>query len=199
MVAAGAALVRGAVDGGFLPTLQAELERLPLRPAPEVVGPVRQETEECELPAPFEGAPAVSALARALTDAVRRDGQGIPGLERWVPTVASVQRYRAGSLGITPHRDGKRFVHLVAVVNVRGRARFSLHDTRSSPPADTWRLEPGDLVLLRGPGLGGLEDGRPFHSVRGPERGVRYSLGLRMEARSGCRPGPGRDPHGSRG
>jgi hypothetical protein len=35
---------------------------------------------------------------------------------------------------------------------------------------------------LRGPGLRGLEDGRPFHAVRGPAAGQRYSLTFRMNA-----------------
>jgi hypothetical protein len=35
-------------------------------------------------------------------------------------------------------------------------------------------------VLMRGPGLAGNRDGRPFHLVDGPRRGERLSVGIRM-------------------
>jgi hypothetical protein len=33
---------------------------------------------------------------------------------------------------------------------------------------------------MRGPGLAGRRDGRPFHLVEGPRLGERLSLGFRM-------------------
>ena len=38
------------------------------------------------------------------------------------------------------------------------------------------------VTLMRGPGLAGVRDGRPYHAVHGPTRGVRWSLALRMRA-----------------
>jgi hypothetical protein len=36
-------------------------------------------------------------------------------------------------------------------------------------------------VLMRGPGLGGAEDGRPLHAVGGDPADERYSVSFRME------------------
>jgi hypothetical protein len=125
--------------------------------------------------------PSLAALCRAFVAAVRAHGQGIRGLERYAPNVAYVQRYRPGSLGVSPHRDGKRFALLVAVFTTHGSASFSLCRGRSGGALATWEAGPGSLALLRGPGLGGLPDGRPFHTVAGPACGERYSVTIRMD------------------
>ena len=44
-------------------------------------------------------------------------------------------------------------------------------------------------ILLRAPGLGGIEDGRPLHAVTGPVRGQRTSLGFRMDTSAPARSG----------
>jgi hypothetical protein len=157
----GAAFVPRALTGAFLHRLQEEVRRGPFRPLPEEIGPVRQQTEAYEVRGRATGFPRLAELRRTLGHSVREQGRGIRGLATWRPTEISVQRYRGGAVGITPHLDGKRYRRLVAV----------------------WETEPGSLVLLRGPGLGGLRDGRPFHRVSGPESGWRYSVGFRMEAR----------------
>src|SRR5919201_1067611 len=98
----------------------------------------------------------------------------------WIPNEIGVARYRPGSIGITPHLDGKWYRRLVAVITVYGRSRFAICRSRAGDVTADWRPGPGDLVLLRAPGLGGIRDGRPFHFVEGPARGVRCSLGVRM-------------------
>ena len=95
-----------------------------------------------------------------------------------------IAHYVPGSIGITPHMDGKWYRRLVVVATVSGRAPFAI--CRSRDPDDVlerWVAGPGDLVLMRGPGLAGTRDGRPFHLVEGPRRGERLSLGIRMSAR----------------
>jgi hypothetical protein len=111
---------------------------------------------------------------------VRSDGAGIRGLATWMPNEIGVARYGPGSLGITPHLDGKWYRRLVAVLTLYGRSRFAISRSREGEITADWRPGPGDLVLLRAPGLGGVRDGRPFHLVEGPSRGVRCSLGIRM-------------------
>ena len=70
---------------------------------------------------------------------------------------------------------------LVVVATVYGRARFAICGSRDPADVlDAWTSAPGDLVLMRGPGLAGARDGRPFHLVEGPRRGPRLSLGIRM-------------------
>jgi hypothetical protein len=179
----GAAFVSDALTGEFLARLQEEVERGPFRPLPEEIGPVRQETEAFEIRGRPTGYPRLAELRRTLVRAVREQGAGIRGLATWRPTEVSVQRYRGGAVGITPHLDGKRYRRLVAVFTTSGRAWFTVCRDRGGEPVEEWETVPGSLVLLRGPGLGGVRDGRPFHRVSGPGAGVRTSVGFRMEVR----------------
>ena len=152
-------------------------ERLPL-----TIGPVRQETELLLLTDEFGEVPSVAGLREELVAAIRDQIPDRTELGDWWPNEAYVQRYEPGALGVTAHVDSKRFALLVAVFTLLGSAEFLLCEGRSGSAIETWETRPGTLVLLRGPGLGGLEDGRPFHAVRGPAAGQRYSLTFRMNA-----------------
>lgn len=176
--ATGAAFVPGAVDARLLERLARELMALRFEPAPRVVGEVRQETEGATFPRRLPD--VIRALRDALVEEAR--ASGVRGLRTWVPNDVEVQRYEPGALGITAHRDGKRFRRLVAVVTVRGRARFAVRAERHGEIVEVWDVGPGDLVLMRGPGLAGARDGRPFHEVSGPRNGVRSSVAFRMNA-----------------
>ena len=187
----GFSFVPGALEHGFLLRLHRDIESAPFEPAEERVGQVRQEIEACTLPGDLRGYPAVEELRGALQAAAR--ASGIRGLRTWRPGDVAVQRYRPGSVGITSHRDGKRFRRLVAVVTTEGSAGFAVRRERYGEVLERWNAGPGSLVLLRGPGLAGTGDGRPFHEVSGPREGVRYSVGFRMEAarpRGGAPSGP---------
>jgi hypothetical protein len=105
------------------------------------------------------------------------------GMSRWRPDEVSVQRYDPGAVGITPHLDHRRYRVLVALVTVEGEAAFTLCRNREGDAIDTWNVGPGSLVLLRGPGFDGLDDGRPLHTVAAPDRGTRTSIGVRMDVR----------------
>jgi hypothetical protein len=176
----GFAFVPRALEHGFLLRLHREIEPAPFQRAEETVGQVRQEIEACNLPGDLRGYPVVDELRGALEAAAR--ASGIRGLRTWRPGDVAVQRYRTGSVGITSHRDGRRFRRLVAVVTTEGSAGFAVRRERHGEVLDRWEAGPGSLVLLRGPGLAGNRDGRPFHEVSGPHEGVRYSIGFRMEA-----------------
>jgi hypothetical protein len=178
----GFAFVPRALAEDFRRGLQQEVQACPFQPVPGEIGPVRQETEECVIPTPMDRYPLVARLSGEMVALVRDHGRAVAGLEAWVPTAAFVQRYRPGALGITPHLDGKRFGLLVAVFTTRGSAQFSLHETRPGPVVARWEAAPGSLVLLRGPGLAGVDDGRPFHAV-GPCDQGRYSVSFRMDTR----------------
>jgi alkylated DNA repair dioxygenase AlkB len=91
-----------------------------------------------------------------------------------------VQRYESGALGVSPHRDSRRFVVLVAIFTTQGSARFALCQTRAGKLIQEWDAGPGSLTLLRGPGRLDAEDQRPFHTVHGPAAGRRYSITFRM-------------------
>jgi hypothetical protein len=179
----GAAFVKEALAPPFLRRIRAELAGVPVERAPDRIGEVRQETEAATLPPDLEGYPATSALRVALVGAVR--SSGIRGLATWWPDDVAIQRYRQGALGITSHRDGKRFRRLVAVFTLEGRARFAIRSERHGRITAEWEAGPGALILLRAPGLAGARDGRPFHEVSGPPMGIRSSVAFRMAGTTG--------------
>jgi hypothetical protein len=80
-----------------------------------------------------------------------------------------------------PHLDLKRYHYLVAIITAHGTAPFTICKNRTGEPLTTWPATAGSLVLLRAPGLDGLDDGRPLHTVSGPATGHRISVSYRMD------------------
>jgi hypothetical protein len=180
----GAAYVPNALSEPFRQQLQGEVEAGPFEPLPEQMGPVQTQADLFVVRENSAGYPAVEELRTQLVTLVREHGAGVGGLDRWWPNEAYVQRYRPGTLGVSPHLDSKRFSYLVAVFTTAGTARFALCSDRAGITLWEWEAGPGSLVLLRGPGFGGVEDGRPFHTVHGPTKGLRFSVTFRMNALS---------------
>ena len=179
----GASFVPRALDERYLHNLRRELGAGAFQRFQEEFGLVRQRIDGYDIKAPFDGFPLVGELAVDLRDLVRGHGKGIRGVATWAPNEAGVARYPRDSFGITPHLDGKWYRRLVAVFTVFGTARFAICRDRGGEVIASWDAGPGSLSLLRGPGLGGHRDGRPFHTVGAPRRGQRCSLGLRMSVR----------------
>lgn len=75
-----------------------------------------------------------------------------------------LQRYPPGSLGITPHRDGKKFINLICIFVLQGHAAFAVCDDRQGHNPKALEASPGNLILMRAPGFLG-ETIRPFHYV----------------------------------
>jgi hypothetical protein len=92
-----------------------------------------------------------------------------------------LQRYEKGSIGITPHRDGSSFINLVCVFVIDGRGRFYVCSDRSGRDAREVDASPGNVIVMRAPGLFSSEDNRPFHYVT-DIRETRYTFGLRQKA-----------------
>ncbi len=186
----GYAHVAHALDEASCRALWREVARGPMRRFAGSVGQVRQEIDGFDVRDPMEGFPLIAELRDELAGVVRRHGRGIRGLATWRPNEAGIARYRSGSIGITPHLDGKRYRRLVVVVTIHGTARFTVCRDRAGEVVDAWLAGPGGLAFMRGPGLAGMRDGRPFHTVEGPRRGERCSIGLRMDARPDDLPQP---------
>jgi hypothetical protein len=181
---AGFARVPRAVSPPFLANLRKELDAGPFHPFGESFGPVHQQIDGYDVEIPASEFPLLSVLGRELRDLVRAHGRAIRGLATWAPNEVGIAHYVPGSIGITPHMDGKWYRRLVIVATVYGRAPFAICGSRDPDDVvERWVAGPGDLVLMRGPGLGGHRDGRPFHLVHGPRRGERLSLGIRMSRR----------------
>lgn len=189
----GAAFVPQALDELFLGILQRELEGGPFERLPEETGPVRQEAELFMLSGELSSWPAMADLRRQFARLVRRHGRGVEGIAMWWPNEIYVQRYHPGALGISAHLDSKRFACLVAAFTTKGAAELAICESREGQILEEWTAAPGSLVLLRGPGLGGVEDGRPFHLMKGPTEGLRYSLTFRMNFERVLLPGDEED------
>jgi len=180
----GHARVPAAIAPAFLRDLRRELDAGPFHPFGESFGPVRQQIDGYDVSIPTGVYPLLSVLGRELCDLVRAHGRGVRGLATWAPNEVGIAHYVPGSIGITPHMDGKWYRRLVVVATVYGRAPFAICGSRDPDDVvERWVAGPGDLVLMRGPGLAGHRDGRPFHRVSGPRRGERLSLGIRMAQR----------------
>lgn len=176
----GAAFAARAVRQAVCDQLAEELRGGPYRPVAPEIGPVRQEAEAFEIAAAeLDRYPVLTSLWNELVGQIQR--RGVP---EWAPTEAAVQRYQPGSLGISAHRDQRRFAWLVAVITVTGSAPFMLCHNRDGDPVRTWQASEGSLVLLRGPGLDGNLDGRPMHAVGRPSGTPRTSVGIRMDTTS---------------
>jgi hypothetical protein len=180
----GHARVASALSIDFLRRLRAEIDTGPFHPFGESFGPVRQQIDGYDVRIPASGFPLLTALCRDLRDAVRSQGRGVRGLATWAPNEVGVAHYVPGSIGITPHMDGKWYRRIVIVATVYGRSPFAICGSRDPQDiVERWIARRGDLVLMRGPGLAGARDGRPFHLVEGPRPGERLSLGIRMSRR----------------
>ena len=94
-----------------------------------------------------------------------------------------LQRYQEGSIGITPHKDGLSYINLVCVFVVGGRGRFYVCSDRSGRGAREIDASPGNVILMRAPGLFGPEDNRPFHFVTDIKE-TRYTFGLRQKRKT---------------
>ena len=167
--------------------LVAALKTADFQRAPERVGDIQQDFDLLVIrPTAAHRHPKPSPLL-ALYDAyaalLREESRvlSIPWLADVEPTDSSVQRYRRGSRGITPHRDRRRFVKLISIFSLGGPAEFRLCRDREGAALRRFPLASGDLLLLRAPGFAGQPSARPLHAVSGPRGAVRYSITLRME------------------
>ena len=181
----GAAFSPHALPDPAVAFIGAEIETGSFERLPEQSGPygVREDAELLRIP-PDDTMryPTVVRLRADLTHLVHQHGGGLAGLDKWEANDIAAMRYRAGSFGITPHRDSKRYRGLIAIFTTEGSAPFTFCANREGDIIDKWTAAPGSLILMRGTGLNGAEN-RPFHAVAGPTTGSRVSLTFRMSDR----------------
>jgi hypothetical protein len=182
----GIAFIPCALNDAFRQALLQEVGGGPFIALPEQMGPkaVHQQAEAFDVSGDLTAYHLLCALRDHLVELTRDHGSGIAGLDRWLPNHAAVQRYQPGTQGISPHLDGRRFRYLVAIFTVTGSAHFALCADRAGRVLSQWQAGAGSLILMRGPGLAGIADGRPLHTVGGPSERTRVSVTYRMETRS---------------
>jgi hypothetical protein len=177
----GAAFVEHALTDAFVAELRVEANAVSYEPLAAEEGVARQEGEIHMIHGSTSDYPAVDRLRDQLVAVIHSHADEIPGCANWQPNETCIQRYHPGALGITPHLDLKRYRYLIAIITADGSAPFAICKNRAGDPLATWAASAGSLVLLRAPGLDGVNDGRPLHAVSGPERGQRISVSYRMD------------------
>lgn len=90
-----------------------------------------------------------------------------------------LHRYDKGSIGITSHRDGLRYINLICTFNISGKGMFFTCSDRVGNDPMEFDCSPGNVVMMRAPGFFGSYD-RIFHYVT-EIREVRYIFGLRQK------------------
>lgn len=91
-----------------------------------------------------------------------------------------LQRYESGSIGITPHRDGRRYINLICIFVLAGEGKFYICADRSGRQSREVPAAAGDAILMKAPGFQGMPARtRPFHYVTQIST-TRYTLGLRQ-------------------
>jgi len=181
LAAFGAVHLREALPPSAIADLARAVRRLEFARAPRVIGDVRQVAQM----AICRGAALASHTdLRVLTEDLGAAIRGLNGaFAPWVPNELTAMRYAPVSGGIDVHLDGRRYRHLVAIVSLAGAAELDVVGDRAGTEVQaSFSCRPGDLVLLRGPGLGGLADGRPLHRIRNLGQEPRLSVTLRMDA-----------------
>lgn len=169
-----------------------QAQALAYRPAQSVIGEGDKRVwQDCEVSCtvPWQGPIADCArhLDRLITAALALVHPP-PLAEAFSINDLMIQRYRAGSAGITPHRDHIAYRGLISVITLSGDCRFAICQDRRGSSARSVPAPPGWLLLMRGPGLFGRND-RPFHFVDRFAQ-ARVSLGLRHDRRLAPRPDP---------
>lgn len=126
--------------------------------------------------------PHIGAVRQKVEAQVSHLAQHLAGLQEWRPTELSIHRYDAEE-GLSYHRDNRRFIGLIAIVSLQGESDLNIRNSEGEETAIA--TEPGDLLLLRAPGLipgDDKEELRPEHAVR-LKTDTRTSLMLRQNKR----------------
>lgn len=108
--------------------------------------------------------PAIKDVQHAVERYIGKLAKQLATLEKWKSTELSIHRYDAQE-GLSYHRDNKRFIGVVAIVSLQGES--DLWIKRADDSEEAIETCPGDLLLLRAPGL--IDDMgceiRPEHAV----------------------------------
>lgn len=102
-------------------------------------------------------------------------------LSTWEADELSFHLYDNKEIGLSRHRDNKRFVGLVAIISIGGECDLVItHKGKDIKHP----VGPGDLCLLRAPGLiDSQKEVRPEHSVQNLRTDTRLSMMLRANDR----------------
>lgn len=104
----------------------------------------------------------------------------LPQLSSWIPHELSLHRYDDAEVGLSRHKDHTRFIGVIAIAALEGECDLAIHRDGEDTLYPT---EPGDLILLRAPGVYPEDqDLRPEHAVINLRTPTRTSMMLRSNA-----------------
>ena len=104
-----------------------------------------------------------------------------PSLANWEADELSFHLYDNKEVGLSRHRDNMRFIGLIAIISLSGECDLVI--THQGKDIEL-PVIPGDLCLLRAPGLiDSPAEVRPEHSVQNLRTDTRLSMMLRANSR----------------
>jgi hypothetical protein len=102
-------------------------------------------------------------------------------LKCYNPNEVTLQRYKLGMLGVTPHIDGLRYINIIAIFNLGGDADLSYCEGSRDGRKVKIDTTPGNVVLLKAIGYNGAsKEVLPYHTVS-DIRSERYICTLRQD------------------
>ena len=165
----------------FIFELIEQASILHFRKARALVGnSVTQDFEIC-FPAPRDGAIDILAtsIERLFLEAINSLRE--PPIKGPKFNDIAMQRYVSGSVGISPHKDHKKYTSVIIIVTLSGRSNFCVCDDRNGKNAKILDDRPGNILILPATGFKVLSNvfNRPIHFVNSISDG-RLSIGLRQ-------------------
>lgn len=130
---------------------------------------------------PLDLLPATVALYRRTERFVKSLSTVFPSLVAWEADELAFHLYDDQDVGLSLHRDNKRFVGLIAIVAIDGACDLVVSHQGEDVVAP---VSPGALSLLRAPGLIDADiEVRPEHSVRNLRTPTRLSMMIRANSK----------------
>jgi hypothetical protein len=127
--------------------------------------------------------PNVAAAARRITRFINAFSVIFPTLLAWQPNQLTLNRYDDQEVGLSFHKDQTKYTGVIAIAAVDGECDIAIRNPDDT--VESYPTQPGDLVLLRAPGLYSSEyDIRPEHAVVNLRTPRRTSLMLRQDTKS---------------
>ena len=167
----------------FINKLISQVSKLNFRKASPLVGnSVIQDFEVC-FPAPREK--AIHILAKSIEKLFSETLNLLDAPPILKPTFndIAIQRYMPNSIGISPHKDHKKYISVITIVTLAGSSNFCLCEDRNGSNAYILNDKPGNIVILPATGFKMLDIDyeRPLHFVNKIIDG-RLSIGLRQNS-----------------
>lgn len=132
---------------------------------------------------PLEKIPNAVALYKRTERFIQGLSHVFPLLVDWQADEMSFHLYDDKEVGLSRHRDNLRFYGLIAILAIDGECDLVITRDGEDTPH---HVMPGDLTLLRAPGLIDVGEGvevRPEHSVQNLTSDTRLSMMIRANNR----------------